>query len=128
MAFFICCLQPRLADFVFFFKGGDLVRLFHGQANIVQTIKQTILAERVHLKADLAAIGALDGLGCQIDRQGRVGAALGVIHQLVELFLRDLDRQDAVLEAVVVEDIGEAGGNDAADAEIQQRPGRVLTR
>src|SRR6185312_6538578 len=35
---------------------------------------------------------------------------------------------DAVLEAVVVEDVGEARRDDAADAEIHQRPGRVLAR
>ena len=36
------------------------------------------------------------------------------------------DRQDAVLEAVVVEDVAERGRDHAADAEIQQRPRRVL--
>ena len=41
---------------------------------------------------------------------------------------RHLDRQDAVLEAVVVEDVGERGGDHAADAEVEQRPGRVLAR
>ena len=39
---------------------------------------------------------------------------------------RDADRQNAVLEAVVVEDIAERGRDHAADAEIQQRPRRVL--
>ena len=39
---------------------------------------------------------------------------------------RDADRQDAVLEAVVVEDVAERGRDHAADAEIEQRPGRVL--
>ena len=41
---------------------------------------------------------------------------------------RDPDRQDAVLEAIVVEDVGEVGRDHAADAEVEQRPGRVLTR
>src|SRR3712207_8927519 len=41
---------------------------------------------------------------------------------------RDRDRQDAVLEAVVVKNVGEAGRDDAADAEIEQGPGRVLAR
>ncbi len=35
-------------------------------------------------------------------------------------------RQDAVLEAVVVEDVGEAGRDHAADAEVEQRPGGML--
>jgi hypothetical protein len=69
-----------------------------------------------------------DFLRFQIDGHRGVGAATGVIHQLVEVFLADDDRQNAVLEAVVVEDVGEAGGDHAADAEIEQRPGRVLAR
>ncbi len=40
----------------------------------------------------------------------------------------DADRQHAVLEAVVVENIAERGRDHAADAEIHQRPGRVLAR
>ena len=62
----------------------------------------------------------------EIDRQGRVGAAVGVVEQLVEIVLGDADRQNAVLEAVVVENIAERGRDHAADAEIEQRPGRVF--
>ena len=43
-----------------------------------------------------------------------------------QVFGADGDRQDAVLEAVVVENIGEAGRDHAAYAEIEQRPGRML--
>ena len=64
----------------------------------------------------------------QIDRQRGVGAALGVVEQLLQVLRRDLDRQHAVLEAVVVEDVAERGRDHAADAEIHQRPGRVLAR
>ena len=52
--------------------------------------------------------------------------ARGVVDQLVDLGLRQGDGQDAVLEAVVVENVGEARRDDATDAEIEQRPGRVL--
>ena len=40
----------------------------------------------------------------------------------------DLDRQHAVLEAVVVEDVAELRRDHAADAVVHQRPGRVLAR
>ena len=36
--------------------------------------------------------------------------------------------QDAVVEAVVVEDIGEARGDDAAKTVIANRPGRMFAR
>ena len=77
-------------------------------------------------KLHRAAIGPVDFLVGQIDRERRVGAALGVIEQFVEVFLADADRQDAVLEAVVVEDVAERGRDHAADTEIEQRPRRVL--
>ena len=87
-----------------------------------------MLAERVDLEGDLAAVGAGDGLGFQIDGQAGIGAALGVVHQEFELLGRHLDGQNAVLEAVVVEDVGEGRGDHAANAEVEQRPGRVLAR
>src|SRR5262249_330945 len=59
-------------------------------------------------------------------RTRRVGAAIGVVEQFLQVLGRDLDRQQAVLEAVVVEDVAERGRDHAADAEIHQRPGRVL--
>ena len=53
---------------------------------------------------------------------------LGVVHQLGEVFLRHLDRKDAVLEAVIVENVGEAGRDDRANAEVEQGPGRMFAR
>src|SRR6266436_3950794 len=44
----------------------------------------------------------------------------------IRVFLGDAARQDAVLEAVVVEDVAERGRDHAADAEIHERPRRVL--
>ncbi len=58
--------------------------------------------------------------------QRRIGAALGVVEQLVEIIRLHRHRQDAVLEAVVVENVGERRGDHAADAEVEKRPRRVL--
>jgi hypothetical protein len=57
---------------------------------------------------DLAAIGPSDLLIGKIDVENRVGAARGVVDQLVDLFLRQGDGQNAVLETVVIENVGEA--------------------
>src|SRR5262249_44898858 len=84
------------------------------------------LAEGIDLEGDAAAVGTADLLLLEVDGDDGVCASFGVVHQLVDLALRKLNRQDAVLEAVVVEDIGEAGRDDTSYAEIQQRPGRVL--
>src|SRR4051794_4600929 len=85
-----------------------------------------MLAERIDLEPDGAAVRPANLLIGKIDRQRGVGAALGVVEQFVEVLLADADRQNAVLEAVVVKNIAERSRDHATDAEIQQRPRRVL--
>ena len=80
----------------------------------------------IDLERHGAAVGPADFLLAEIDGQCRIGAAFGIVEQFVEVVLGDADRQNAVLEAVVVEDIAERGRDHAADAEIQQRPWRVF--
>src|SRR6266567_6902197 len=121
-------IKPGLAQTLTLLVAVDRRRLLHGEAHVVEAVQHTVLAERIDLEMNLLAVGALDGLLGEIDGEPRVGALLGIVHQLVDDFLRQLDRQDAVLEAVVIEDVGEARGDDAADAEIRERPRRVLAR
>ena len=70
-------------------------------------LQEAVLAEGIDLEADDAAVGPADLLALEIDGQRRVGAAARIVDQLVDLLLRQHDRQNAVLEAVVVEDVGE---------------------
>ena len=42
--------------------------------------------------------------------------------------MRQGDGQDAVLETIVIENIGIAGGDHTGDAKIRDRPGRVFAR
>src|SRR6185437_6029902 len=102
-------LDPGFRDVLAGFVRGDLVLAAHGQADIVPAIEQALLAERIDLELDAAAIGTADFLRFQVDGEAGIGAALGIVHQLVDFGLRQLDRQDAVLEAIAVEDVGEAG-------------------
>src|SRR5216684_7221952 len=120
--------EPGLAQPVLRLEGGDRRRLLQGEPDIVEAVQQAVLAEGVDVEFDDAAVGPGDRLAGEIDGEPGVGALLGVVHQRVDDLLRQLDRQDAVLEAVVVEDVGEARRDDAAYAEIQERPGRVLAR
>src|SRR5581483_4609720 len=110
-------LNPRCVGAVFGFVGGNLVLAAHGQADIVPAVEQALLAEGIDLELDAAAVRTADFLRFQIDRDAGIGAALGIVHQLVDVFLRQLDGQDAVLEAIAIEDVGEIGRDDAADAE-----------
>src|SRR5579871_59705 len=53
-------------------------------------------------------------------------AALGLRLQRMHRRLRQRHRQEPVLEAVLVDDVGERRGDHAAHAIVQKRPGRVL--
>src|SRR6185437_12420574 len=123
-----CRSEPGLAQPPLLLVGADVALLLQGEADIVESIQQAMLAERIDLEFDDAAIGPGDRLLLEIDAEPGIGAFPCIVHEIVDDLLRQLDRQDAVLEAVVVEDVGEARRDDAADAEIHQRPGRVLAR
>ena len=66
-----------------------------------------------------------DAAGVQIDGQ-LVAPLAGLLKKLLDLVLAQLDRQHAVLEAVVVEDVGEARRDDGPEAVILDRPDGVL--
>src|SRR5215469_9257450 len=117
---------PRAREPRLLFIGADIRRLLLGEPDIVQPVQQAVLAKRVDLEMDFFAIRARDRLGLQVDGHDRVRALLGIFHQLFDDLLRQRDRQDAVLEAVVVKDVGKGGRDDTADPEIVQRPGSVL--
>ena len=82
--------HPRPRRLGLFLEARDLVALDHGQADIVQAFEQAVLAVRIDLELDHAAVGAADFLLLQIDRERRIGAALGVVEQLFEILRRDL--------------------------------------
>ena len=52
-------------------------------ADIVEAVQQAVPLEGVEVEVDDAAVGPADLLGFEVDRDGGVGAALGVVHQLV---------------------------------------------
>src|ERR1700730_6643533 len=119
-------VQPGLGVLLASLEVVDLRLLLHGQSDIVEAVQQAVLAEWIDVEMHGAAVGTLDLLLLQVDLDDGIGAAARIVHQLGDDLFRHPDRQDAVLEAVVVEDVGEILGDDAADAEVEQRPGGVL--
>lgn len=83
-------------------------------------------AEGIGLKRERCfTVRSPDLLLLEIDLE--VKALLSVFRQLTTLLLREDHGEHAVLHAVIAEDVREAGGNNAADAEVQsiarcQRP------
>eukprot|EP00659_Diplonema_papillatum_P007483 gene7484-biopygen7443 len=119
--------QPRLAGPVFGFKRGNRIAVLQGQADVVQAIDQAVLAEGVHFKVIHLAVRTGHGLRRQVDGQLVAHIGFHLLEQLIHFGIAQDDRQQAVLEAVVEEDVGVARRDDAAKAIFFQGPRRVLT-
>src|SRR5262249_30486168 len=77
-------LRPLLEAF-------DLVLLDHGEPDIVEAVEQAVLAVRIDVELHHAAVGTPDLLLRKIDRQRRIGAAFGIVEQLLQIPRLDLD-------------------------------------
>ena len=86
------------------FEAADNVGVAQGQADIVPAVEQAFAAERVHVESEHLAVGAGDRPGLQIDGEAIALAAVALGEQGIHLVGRQLDRQEAVLERIVVED------------------------
>ena len=57
----------------------DLVLLDHGEPDIVEPVEQAMLAVRIDVELHHTTVGAPDLLLRKINRQRRIGAALGIV-------------------------------------------------
>src|SRR5688572_7380964 len=107
----------------------DLVRVAQREADLVETVQEAMLAELVDVEAErLCAVRGGHGLPVEIDPQLKTGERGGVVEELVDLVLAKHYRQQAVLEAVGEKDVAERRRDHAAEADVHQRPRRVLAR
>ncbi len=105
------------------FVGGDFVGVGEGHGDVVQAVQQRVAAEAVDVEAeDQRMLVVFDRAGLKVHGQFAAGVPFGPLEQLLDRLFVQLDRQHAVLEAVVVEDVGEAGGDDRLEPVIGQRP------
>src|ERR1700730_15938368 len=88
-----------------FFKGGDVRFVDEREADVIKSLQQALAAEWVNRKRKAQALVVGDGLLLQVHRQLVALAAFGALEQFVYLLVNKGDRQDAVLEAVIVEDV-----------------------
>ena len=96
------------------------------QADVVQAVEQAVAAERLDLERQRQAVVVGERARFEVGRQLVAGMLGRALEQVVDLLFAEPDRQHAVLEAVVVEDVGEAGGDDHAEAVVLERPRGVL--
>src|SRR5574337_987454 len=94
--------EPGLARQPLGFERADLVLVAQRETDVVEAAQQAVFAEQRDFERELGAVGLDHALALQVDRQ------------------------PAVLEAVVEEDVGIARRDQRAKAVLLQRPGRVL--
>src|SRR6185503_5745043 len=110
-------------------EGADLVRMAQREADLVEPVEQAVLAERSDVEAEaLRAVEGRHALPLEVDPQPEAGERNRIVEQLVDFGFRQRDRQEAVLQRVVLEDLAERGRDHGAEAVIAQRPRRVLAR
>src|SRR3954468_9532779 len=106
----------------------DLVGLEQREADVVEAVHEAVAAEGLHLEGDLFALRLDDHLAVQVDGQLVAGEGVDFVEQRRDGLLRQHDGQQAVLERVVEEDVGEARGDQRAKAVLLDGPGSVFAR
>ena len=94
------------------------------EAELIDAIQQAVARETFERKFHLRAVGQRERGAFDVD--GDFDARIG--EQPRVSLLVDDDGQQAVLQAVGAEDVGELGADDGLESEILQRPGRMFTR
>ena len=118
--------QPGLGGAAPRLVGADALGALQRQGDVVQPLQQALLARGVDVEGDgLAAVGR-DRLRRQIDAQLQPRRGGNAGEQRFDRRGGQHDRQQPVLEAVAEEDVGEAGRDQRTDAEVAQRPDRML--
>jgi hypothetical protein len=103
-----------------------LTGLLEREADRVQSSIQTIFSERIDLEMVGRAVRRGDLLRRQIHRQLIAFAGRHALEERLDFWPCQHHGENTVLKAVVVEDIREAGGEDATKPLIEQRPGRMF--
>src|SRR6185437_10454021 len=122
------CREPRLPQEAFRLEGLDRFGMAQGERDVVVAAEKTELAKRLDLEGQRLAAGPHHDLTLQIDRQRVADEGRHLVEERTRLVLAEDDRQQAVLEAVVEEDVGVAGREDGAKAILLERPWRMLAR
>jgi len=121
------CEQPRLLGAATFLKVANLVRVAQGKSDVVKTVDEAILAEGVDFEVhELAAVRRGYGLRLQVDHEPKARKGSGLVEQPVDLRFGERDRQQAVLAAVVVENVGVGRRDERPEAVLGKRPGGML--
>src|SRR5271166_4022544 len=94
--------------------------------DIVESLEQDFLARRRDFKIIDQTVIVADGLIGQIEQQGIAHFRFRAAEELFDFAFAENRGQNAVLEAIIVENVGVAGSDDGAEAVVLDAPWRVL--
>src|SRR3954453_13121304 len=97
------------------------------QTDVVQTLQQAPTRVLVDLEAGDDVLGG-DAAGLEIDGDLSAGLVLQELPQQLDITLIRLRGEEPLLAGVAAEDVGEARGDDNAEAIVHQRPDGMFAR
>src|SRR5579863_1875730 len=106
----------------------NIFLLLQGEADFIEAVQEAMTAKPVDFQVECQPVIGGDLLFFQVHLQSITRKAADMLEKQFDLRLAEMNREEPVLKAITVKDIGEGGRDDAAEAEIQKRPGRVLPR
>ena len=108
------------------FEVVDCVGLSQREANVVESVQQAVFAEGVDVEVCVETEVVGDGLGFEVDGELVLGVFRAAVEKGFDFVVGEDGEDEAVLAGVREEDVGEAGGDDGAEAVLMDGPGGVL--
>src|SRR2546423_12461379 len=88
---------PGLLRPALFFEGPNLVGVAQREADLVQTVQQAVLAERIDLEThDERAVDACHRLRVEVDHETKTGESIALVEQALHLGFAQHHREKAV--------------------------------
>src|SRR5579875_4226954 len=100
--------------------------MFESEADVVEAFEQAALAERIDFKEALETLSIADFLILQVHRERVAFIFFEAPEKFVDVRFGKRDRQNSILETVVVENVRVARRDNRAETVIADGPGRVF--
>src|ERR1700730_6927550 len=106
----------------------DLLVIMERQRYVIESLDETFLGARIYVAAGRPAERVRDRLRGEVHAQFVPVMPFDGREDRLDLLGLEDYRQEAVLQRVVAEDVGEGGRDHRLEAEVGKRPHRVLAR